>query len=399
MFEEVPYVQNVLLVPLMVTCPPIARISEPQSHHLLIILQPPQPATFSSPFVPPRIKDQQQQQVAPLHAATSTTTVAISRTADTPIYAVPALETTHNQPVLNTATIGSNRSALSHVNKLENNIDLSKDFNPIPSHVNTPVNIDLLTALLRGHPDQSLVSFLIHGFSYGFSIGYNGPLTEGQERNLLSARNNPLAVGEAIRKELSRGHTSGPFDSHPLAHFHCSPLGAVPKKDGSHRIILDLSSPRGSAINEGILPECYTVKYSSFDDAAALVARLGSSSYMSKLDIKHAFRLCPVQPSDWSYLGFCWERRYYFDTRLPFGSRSSPFIFNQFAEALMWILVTVYGVAHLLHYLDDFFYLCTIRELMQIRYGHCYTCIQFTWCPISTRQNNWSSNLDHLLRH
>ena len=40
--------------------------------------------------------------------------------------------------------------------------------------------------------------------------------------------------------------------------------------------------------------------------------------------------------------------------RLPFGSRSSPFIFNQFAEALLWILVTVFGIPYVLHYLDDF---------------------------------------------
>ena len=71
-------------------------------------------------------------------------------------------------------------------------------------------------------------------------------------RNLLTARSNPSPVTEAIRKELSRGHTAGPFSQPPMSPFHCSPLGAVPKKDGTFRIILDLSSPRGSSINEGI---------------------------------------------------------------------------------------------------------------------------------------------------
>ena len=76
---------------------------------------------------------------------------------------------------------------------------------------------------------------------------------------------------------------------------------------------------------------------------------------MAKLDIKHAFHLCPVHPSDWPYLGYKWLDQYFVDLRLPFGSRSSPFIFNQFAEALLWILICVFGIPHIINYLDDFF--------------------------------------------
>ena len=84
---------------------------------------------------------------------------------------------------------------------------------------------------------------------------------------------------------------------------------------------------------------------------------------MAKLDIQHAFRLCPVRPEDWVHLGYCWLDKYFVDTRLPFGSRSSPFIFYQFAEALLWILVTVFGIPYVIHYLDDFL-LCTVTILM-----------------------------------
>ena len=157
-----------------------------------------------------------------------------------------------------------------------------------------------------------------------------------------------------LGKSWMRGHTSGPFTGPPFPQFHCSPLGAVPKKDGTHRIILDLSSPRGSAINEGIPVELFSVKYSSFDDAVEFVRSLGQC-YMAKLDIKHAFRLCPVQQEQWPLLGYQWVGHYFVDTRLPFGSRSSPFIFNQFAEALLWILVQVTGIAFVVHYLDNFF--------------------------------------------
>lgn len=80
-------------------------------------------------------------------------------------------------------------------------------------------------------------------------------------------------------------------------------MGAVPKKDGTFRIILDLSSPRGFEVNEEISKEEFSVRYSSFDDAVSLVNGLGPDAFMAKLDIEHAFRLCPVHPSQWGLLG------------------------------------------------------------------------------------------------
>ena len=115
--------------------------------------------------------------------------------------------------------------------------------------------------------------------------------------------------------------------------YMCPPLGAVEKKDSTYRIILDLSSPKGQAVNDGIDQADYSVRYSSFDDAVDLVHSLGPGSTMAEIDIKHAFRLCPVRPQDYQLLGMCWNGKYYIDTRLPFGSRSSPFIFNSFADA------------------------------------------------------------------
>ena len=168
-------------------------------------------------------------------------------------------------------------------------------------------------------------------------------------------RSNPAAVKESLKKELCRGHTSGPFDRAPYPVLHCSPLGAIQKKDNSHRIILDLSSPRGSSVNEGISSSDYSVRYSSFDDAVTLVTQFTNGCYLAKLDIKHAFHLCPVRPEDWCLLGHYFEAQFFVDTRLPFGSRSSPFLFNTVADLITWILIFVYGVPNILHYLDDFF--------------------------------------------
>ena len=92
--------------------------------------------------------------------------------------------------------------------------------------------------------------------------------------------------------------------------------------------------PPWVSINDSILKEDFT----SFDDAVDLVHHLGKDCELGKMDIKHDFRLCPVSPFDWSLLGMFWNGAFYIDTRLPFGSRSSPYIFNTFADALAWII-------------------------------------------------------------
>lgn len=290
---------------------------------------------LSRPFVPPSDQSLNRQGLFQ-HAESSTHRVhAPMSNASLPISAGVVLEATHRPDV----------AALSFV--LANNEFV--EFNPLPTAVCSPINVSVLGYYLQGHPNISFVSFLLHGFTRGFSIGYTGPPSPLVCRNLASARSNLLAVVQAISKEIRRGHTSGPFLNAPLLEMHCSPLGAVPKKDGSFRIILDLSSPRGASINEHISASEFSVKYSLFDDAVDMVKTFEQQCFMCKVDIKHAFRLCPVQPSDWKHLAFSWNNLFFVDTRLPFGSRSSPFIFNQFAEALLWILSTVIGVKFLIH--------------------------------------------------
>ena len=188
-----------------------------------------------------------------------------------------------------------------------------------------------------------------------FRLGYTGPRFSIVPKNLKSALDNPTIVSEAIVKELERKHVAGPFEVLPIHPLHCSPLGAVPKKDKSWRLSLDLSSPKGKSVNEHISREDYSVTFTKFDDAIYLVKKAGKGALMAKLDIKHAFRIVPVHPDDWDLLGTCWQGQLYVELRLPFGCRSSVFIFNTFADALARILRVKYLIEMLVHYLDDFF--------------------------------------------
>ena len=155
---------------------------------------------------------------------------------------------------------------------------------------------------------------------------------------MRSAQDNAAQVTEAIIKELSRGHIVGPFPTPPLENLHCSPLGAVPKNDHTWCLILALPSPRGQSVNKYISKDDFSVQSTKFDDAVDMVSRLVRGALMAKIDIKHAFRLLPVHPADWDLQGTCWAGLYFVELRLPFGGRSSVYMFNSFADALTRIL-------------------------------------------------------------
>ena len=224
----------------------------------------------------------------------------------------------------------------------------------MPVRIITPVNVDVLASLVASCTDHVLRDYVLHGFRFGFDTGFRGLATASRPKNLRSALAIPDAVTTAINLEISRGHTAGPFREPPFPLLHCSPLGAAPKKDGTARLILDLSSPRGTSVNDGIDKTGFSVRYSRFDDGVRMVRQIGRSAFLAKLDVRHAFRICPVRLDQFYLLGFRWNRLFFVDTRLPFGSRSSPFIFNSFAMLLCWALIYVCGIAMLIHYLDDY---------------------------------------------
>ena len=118
-------------------------------------------------------------------------------------------------------------------------------------------------------------------------------------------------------------------------------------------MILHLSAPEGLSINDFISKDEFSMHYSTLDDAVALLSRFKKGSMMAKVDLKSAFRMVPIQAVDWELLGMYWRGQYYVDTCLPFGLRSAPSLFDNYASALHWILENNYG-ATLLHYLDDF---------------------------------------------
>ncbi|MES9881803.1 MAG: reverse transcriptase domain-containing protein [Sedimenticola sp.] len=225
-------------------------------------------------------------------------------------------------------------------------------------HLNlpTPVRVGVLSEYLEGYNgDQK--AYLLEGFCHGFHIGFSGERVPQDSPNLQTAVANPEIVDKKLRIESEAGRIAGPFDTLPLHNLKVSPLGIVPKRlQGEFRMIHHLSYPRGkcSAVNDGIEKDQTSVTYANIEDAILLLKQFGRGAYMSKTDIRSAFRILPVHPADYELLGFTWEGKFYYDRCVPMGCASSCAIFERFSTALEWVARTKLHCSGVVHILDDF---------------------------------------------
>lgn len=85
--------------------------------------------------------------------------------------------------------------------------------------------------------------------------------------------------------------------------------------------------------------------------------KLERPSLTRKSDIKHAFKLIPIHPSDHHKLGFKLADKFYYDTTLPQGASSACQIFETFSTAVQAIYEYFTAPDSSTHYLDDFFFI------------------------------------------
>ena len=193
------------------------------------------------------------------------------------------------------------------------------------------------------------------GMSLGFRVGFSRATSlRGARGNLPSVEVNPAAVREYIEEELKQS-TIRPALPEELVHI--SPIGLIPKggQTGKFRLIVDLSSPQGASVNDGIDPKLCSLSYSSVDEAVAQVRQCGPGALMAKLNLQSAYWKVPVHPDDQPLLGMARRGQTFCDRALPFGLRSAQKLFTAVADGLSWALHCE-GIANLLHYLDDFFF-------------------------------------------
>ena len=165
----------------------------------------------------------------------------------------------------------------------------------------------------------------------------------------------PDITMEKIKEEINANRILGPLKNPPFTEQIVSPIGLQPKKTkNKFRLITHLSYPKGNSVNDGINKDFASVKYASVSDAINILKKLGSNAYMAKTDIKNAFRIIPIHPSQFNLLVFKFKGFWFVDRCLPMGARSSCAIFERFSSAVEWIMKNKLGIKNVVHILDDY---------------------------------------------
>ena len=195
---------------------------------------------------------------------------------------------------------------------------------------------------VRDHPDPVFRHYILNGIWHGFRIGFNQEvLCTPASSNMRSALETASVVQEYLDKEVTLGRIVGPVSPEMVpASTQLSPFGVIPKSNQPgkrRRLIVDLSSPGGRSVNDGIEAEICSLSYLHLDEVMDRIVKSGRGTNLAKMDIASAYRMVPVHPGDRPLLAVQWAGKIFFDTRLPFGLRSAPKIFSAVADGLQWV--------------------------------------------------------------
>ena len=91
--------------------------------------------------------------------------------------------------------------------------------------------------------------------------------------------------------------------------------------------------------------------YTSIDTAVKLVQSMGQGTLLTKMDMKDAYRLVPVHPTD-CLLAVQWQSTTFIDWALLFGLWSAPKLLSAIADGLLWIILKE-RIQLAIHYLDS----------------------------------------------
>lgn len=213
----------------------------------------------------------------------------------------------------------------------------------------TPVKINALKDLVGPTDDPDFLDVLA-GFEFGFQTYFSGDNLTYVAKNSQMAHQNPEAVAAKLDKEIEADRVIGPFDHPPFPYFRSSPLSIRPKKEeGKFRLLHDLSFPYSyNSVNEGFPDNRASVQYFTIQDAAKLVLKHkekgGGEVYMCKTDLAHAYRICPISPSDYHLVGFSWEGKFYHDACLPMGLKSACATFTKVSKILAFLGKERFGI-------------------------------------------------------
>ena len=212
-------------------------------------------------------------------------------------------------------------------------------------------------ALEAGWRDIDTLDKVYADLKYGASIGCRGKYRgESFSSNAQSAYQNGDRVTDAVAEWIKEGYAGGPFEEKDVPKDRkINGIMTKEKPNGSVRVILNMSAPKGMSANEGIDCNEFPAKMSSTREWLRVLKKAGRNCLMCKVDWSAAYKQIAVHPDDLRLQWFQWLGKFFCELALIFGSKSSVGIFDRCAKIVLFIVLWKSGFppSFVIQFLDD----------------------------------------------
>ena len=130
-----------------------------------------------------------------------------------------------------------------------------------------------------------------------------------------------------------------------------------PKDNGSCRVILDLSYPRGNSVNSHVVADrfddsAFVLRFPQIDHIADDIIHCTDDCVLFKVDVARAFCNLRVDPVDSLKFGIKWNGSYHADLTVAFGCTHGSAAFQILSDAIAHIVAKADIKLHC--YIDDY---------------------------------------------
>lgn len=224
---------------------------------------------------------------------------------------------------------------------------------PIP----TKMNLELFENLLQDYHDKEVVEWMRFGWPTGYPLDAPEPVPH--IINHKGALLYPNHIDEYFKTEIKAKATIGPFIGIVFQdRVTLNPLNSRPKRTSKskRRIILDLSFPKGTSVNDHIpkdsyLGKKYKLTYPTVDTLAKRIHELNYKCKIYRVDEERSFWQNPLDPIDYGLIGMHWKGLFFWDINSPQGLRTGAMFCQRCTNAIRYIMNSLNYF--LLNYLDD----------------------------------------------
>ena len=212
-------------------------------------------------------------------------------------------------------------------------------------------------AMKHGFRDKTLLESICSDLVEGADIGCKGHFRmPSRSTNAPSSFEFGPHVSDAIADWITKGFAFGPVDEKDVpTDAKINGIMCKQKPNGSVRIILNLSSPLGNSVNEGIDERDFPATMSSTNKWLRVLNRAGRGCKMVKVDWSDAYKHVAVRDQDLDLQWFSWLGKFFCELCLIFGSKSSVGLYDRLAKVVLFIVCRESGMPlHMVcQHLDD----------------------------------------------